>query len=138
MKPPFEFIDHTADYAMRARGRDLRELLEHAGRGLIHLMADVEGLTPAEHVDVSVSGEAPEDVLVHLLKEMLYLREEGMLPVAVEVLEASPDAAFARMGVVDLEPHLDRLQAAVKAVTYHALEIARDADGLSVQVVFDT
>ena len=138
MKPPFEFIDHTADYAMRARGRDLRELLEHAARGLTHLMADLEGLTPAEHVDISVTGDEPEDVLVRLLKEILYLREDGMLPVAVEVLEASPHAAHARAGVVDIEPHLDRLQAAVKAVTYHALEIVQEPDGLSVQVVFDT
>lgn len=138
MKPPFEFVDHTADYAMRAHGRDLRELLEHAAGGLIHLTADVEGLTPTEHVDISVGGDEAEEVLVRLLKEILYLREDGLLPVAVEVPEAGPQAAYARVGVVDVAAHLDRVQAAVKAVTYHALEITRDGDGLSVQVVFDT
>ena len=46
MERPFEFVDHTADYAMRAWGEDFRRLLENAAQGLLELIANVEGAVP--------------------------------------------------------------------------------------------
>ena len=138
MRVPYEFVDHTADYALRAWGRDFRELLENAARGLVALMGDTEGLAPQAFVEVAVTGDTEEDVLVHALKEVLYLQDEGLLAVAASVPEADAQAARLRLGTVALAEHRDRLGAAVKAVTYHALEIEQTETGLVVQVVLDT
>ena len=138
MKPPFEFINHTADYAMRAWGPDFRALVENAARGLIRLLADVDGLQLSEHTELQVEGDSREAVLVHALKELLLLEEDGRLPVSVEVLSADAVCAHLRVGLVDLDSAADRLESAVKAVTYHDLEIIEDAAGLSVEVVLDT
>jgi SHS2 domain-containing protein len=41
----FEEIEHTADWALRIRGRDLRELLINAARGMSRLLlADASAL----------------------------------------------------------------------------------------------
>lgn len=134
----FEFIDHTADYAVRAWGADLRELIEHAAEGLIRLTADLRGIEPDEHCEVVVGGDGAEAVLVHALKEILLLVETGRLPVSVSVSEANADGARMRVGTTALEPLIDRIEANVKAVTYHDLEIVAEEGGLTVEVVFDT
>ena len=135
---PYTFVDHTADYAMRAWGADFPRLVENAATGFIHLMADVAGLEPTSTIELRVTGDSREQVLVHALKELLFLREEGRLPVAVEVLEADSDTARLRIHLTSVASARDRLRAGVKAVTYHGLEVTADADGLTAQVVFDT
>jgi SHS2 domain-containing protein len=135
---PFEFIDHTADYAMRARGENFRALVENAARGFIRLLADPEGLVPTEFAELSVTGDSREQVLIHALKEILLLEEDGRLAVEVRVLEATAHTAVLRIGTVPLATAVDRLEAAVKAVTYHHLEVVEADGGLSVQIVFDS
>ena len=66
--PGFEIIDHTADYAVRARGRDLRELIESAGRGLIALTVAAQGLSPTVQRAISAHADNPEALLVHALR----------------------------------------------------------------------
>jgi SHS2 domain-containing protein len=138
MPLPWEFVDHTADYALRAWGEDFRSLVENAARGFTHLLADLDGLRPDEWLDVVVEGDGREQVLIHALKEILRLHEDGRLVVEVRVPAADATRAALQLGTVDRALHADRLLTAVKAVTYHGLNIAHEADGLSVIVVFDT
>ena len=42
----FEEIEHTADWALRVRGRDLGELLVNAARGMVSLMISNPPATP--------------------------------------------------------------------------------------------
>jgi SHS2 domain-containing protein len=135
---PYELIDHTADYAMRVWGADLRELLDNACRGLITLTTDVPGLQPSDELHFDVTGDTPEDLLVHALRELLYCLDDGYLPISAAVLEASEQRALLRVGAVPLAPHHRRLQAHVKAITYHDLHIEPRAGGLGATVVMDT
>ncbi len=137
MRAPFEFIDHTADYAMRAWGPDFPALVQHAAVGFSHLLADIAGLVPTEHHEVSVTGTSREEVLIHALKGLLRLREDGYLPVSVQVLSADDCTACLTVGTTALEAVAARVLAAVKAVTYHAVQIVAADGGLSVEVVFD-
>lgn len=138
MQPPFEFVDHTADYAIRAWGRDFPDLLQNAARGFMALLADVAGLVPSRTQEITVEGDSREQVLVHALKELLLLEEEGLLPVSVQVTEATDCSARLVVGTVELASARDRLGALVKAVTYHGLAIEEQDEGLTVRVVFDT
>lgn len=138
MPLPWEFVEHTADYALRAWGEDFRTLVENAARGFTHLLADLHGLRADEWLDSVIEGDGREQVLVHALKEILRLQEDGRLVAEVRVLSADNGRAALELGTVEMAPHLDRLAAAVKAVTYHDLNIASQDGGLSVTVVFDT
>ncbi len=138
MRPAYEFIDHTADYAMRAWGGDFQQLLQNAAAGMIRLLADVGDLSPDEHMELSVTGDTREQVLVHMLKQLLLMPENGLVAVRADILATDDASAHVRVGTVNFDVAAERLEADIKAVTYHDLEIRHDAGGLSVQVVFDT
>jgi SHS2 domain-containing protein len=131
-------LDHPADYAMAARGHDLRELIENAARGFIALTADVSGLTPSDEFVAEVTGDSREQVLVHAVKELLHLREDGYLPIKADVVEAGEASCMLRVGAVELGPVAERVEAVVKAVTYHDLHIVEEAGVLSARLVLDT
>lgn len=140
MKEPYEHIEHTADYAILARGQDLRELIENAGRGMISLVIEAESLQPQRQVQFTATADSPERLLIECLRELLYLTEEDHIPVrfAVEELDETNLTAQGQVGVVSGEEASEHLLGAIKAVTYHDLAIKSGPDGLQVQIVFDT
>ncbi len=137
---PFEQVEHTADYAIVACGKDLRELIENAGRGMISLMVDVGAVAATQHVEFAAEADSPERLLLQCLRQLLYLEEdEGLVPVefAVTRLCQHPLEAKCIAGVVPVDQVRSHLIATIKAVTYHALEIQPTPEGLEIRVVFD-
>ncbi len=138
-RPAFELLDHTADFAIRARGGDLRELIENAARGMMAILGELEGLPADAWHNLEVTAESPEDLLHHSLREILYLFEDGHAPVVVDVVEATdaPPRATLRVGTKRLRDVLDKISTEIKAVTYHNLRIRREDGQLVTEVVFD-
>jgi SHS2 domain-containing protein len=129
-----EEIEHTADWAIRVRGRSLEELFVNAALGMAMLMADPDQVEPSLERQVELEEYDTETLLVSWLSELLWFNEES-------------DAVFVRFEIKELTP--TRLQATVwgrpassqwkqiKAVTFHDLEIIETEDGYQVTVVFD-
>ncbi len=136
---PFEFVEHTADIAVAAEGRDLRELCENAAKGLIHAIADVSALSPTSEHAVSVEAAEPERLLHGLLRELHYRHEvEGVLFTDVRVTRCGEGRLEATALAAPLEGNEAHVEAEIKAVTYHGLEIEHTDEGtLRVQVVLD-
>ncbi len=137
---PFEQVEHTADYAIIARGCDLRELVENAGRGMISLLVEAEALTPRQQLTYIVRADSPERLLIESLRELLHLEEdEGLVPMGFAVVRLSEESLEAEcdVGVVSLDEARPYLLGGIKAVTYHDLVIKPTPSGLEVQVVFD-
>ncbi len=145
---PFEESPHTADLALIARGRDLRELIQNACNGAIGLVVDAGGLAPHRWVPITASGPDRERVLLGMVKQVLYRWEmEGGLPVCVEVESAlepewftspdSPAEARGRLGLAYPDDLEDRIKAVPKAATYHDLAIRPVGRLLEVTIVLD-
>jgi SHS2 domain-containing protein len=135
----FEALDHTADYAIRAWGGNLGDLIEAAARGMMSLLVDAAGVAPAETVPLTVEAESAEQLVQHCLRELLNLFEDGSVTVAVRASAAeSPARAHLEAGVVPITQVRDRLVGEIKAVTYHNLQIRREGGQLTLEVVFDT
>ena len=137
---PFEQVEHTADYALVARGRDLRELIENAGRGMISLMVDAGVVGATKQVEFAAEADSPERLLLQCLRELLYLEEdEGLVPVELAVTSLCEDPLEAKCtaGVAPIDQARPYLLGAIKAVTYHALEIQPTSQGLEVRIIFD-
>jgi SHS2 domain-containing protein len=129
-----EEIDHTADWSIRVRGRDLEELFGNAALGMAMLMADVDAIEPDVERQVELEEFDTETLLVSWLTELLWFNEET-------------DAIFVHYEIRKLTPK--RLQATVwggsaadqwkhiKAVTFHDLNIIQTDDGYEVTLVFD-
>ncbi len=137
---PFEQIEHTADYAIVARGSDLRELVQNAGRGMISLMVEAEAVATTRQVEFTAEADSPERLLQQCLRELLYLEEdEGLVPVEFTVsgLCENPPEAKCIAAVTPIDQARPHLLVGIKAVTYHDLHIAATSEGLEVQIVFD-
>lgn len=134
---PYEFIDHTADYALRAWGADPGDLIANACRGLVALCVDAAGLQPTDELHLEACGETLEGLLVHALREVLYCVEDGYLPLSARVGALESDHVVLVVGATALTGHEARLLAHVKAITYHDLRATEVDGGLSATIVMD-
>jgi len=130
----YEEVEHTADAAIRAYGRDLPELFANAAYGMFDLLADTEKLHPTIEREVSLEAPDLETLLVDWLGELLYLREaHGEVYKEFEISTLSPTELRAvAKGGKGFVPRMD-----IKAVTYHDLKIEKTEEGYVTTVVFD-
>jgi SHS2 domain-containing protein len=130
----WEEIEHTADWALRVWGDDLRALFVNAARGMLSLMGGQLVGDDLRQTHISLTAPDAETLLVEWLNELIYLTEEEELFVTqVEVRQIDGRALEAEvMGgqATDLTKH-------IKAATYHALAIERTPSGYRTVVVFD-
>ena len=131
----FEELDHTADVGIRAYGATVEELFENAAAGLFSLIVELETVKPRGEVEVKVTAEDLETLMVNWLQELLFLHETQHLvfcdfDVAIEKLDLT---GRARGEAIDKRRH--ELKLAVKAVTYHRLKVD-PAKGVA-EIIFD-
>ncbi|MGD9518422.1 MAG: archease [Armatimonadota bacterium] len=137
--PSYKILDHTADYAIRAWGRNLGELIANAAAGMISLMIEREGVVPTETREIEAEAESSAVLVHHCLRELLHLAEDGLMPLSVTATACEdPPRAKLTAQVVPVGKIRDRLLSEVKAVTYHNLELRREGDWLVMDLVFDT
>jgi SHS2 domain-containing protein len=131
----FEEVEHTADWALRVRGHDLRELLMNAARGMSCLLISDLTAVPTD-VERRFELEAfdAESLLVEWLSELAYWAEAEMLVFGEFDL---PQVAPTHLQAVVRGGRVSDLQKHIKAVTYHNLEIVETDHGLEATVVFD-
>jgi len=128
-------FDHTADVGLEVRGRDLADVLVTAARAVFDQMLQdrPEAVAVRDAVEVRVEAALADDageVLVAWLQELLYRFEtQGLVPMEMDVAEASPRGVRARVGFGRFDPARHGTRLEVKAVTYHGLEVGEAADG---------
>ena len=129
-----EEIDHTADWSIRVRGRDLDELFGNAALGMAMLMVDVDAIEPDVERQVQLEEFDTETLLVSWLTELLWFNEEtDAVFVQYEIQKLTPKRIKATVWgglAVDQWKH-------IKAVTFHDLKIIQTDDGYEVTLVFD-
>ncbi len=131
----FEEMEHTADVALRVRGKNLGELMGNAAEGMASLLCDPNALSErtAQRI-VEVEAEDAEGLLVEWLSELAYLAETES--------EVFDSCEFERISPTSLKAtarfkKASELKVHVKAVTYHNLEIVETESGPEAVVVFD-
>jgi SHS2 domain-containing protein len=132
---PWDEIEHTADWALRVHGTDLRALFENAARGMVSLIGGVaDPEQAAVHKTFTLQAPDHETLLVDWLSELLYLIEDQNL-VFTEI-------AIHRLEGLALEARVrgrsgGSFQKHIKAATYHNLSIQQTAEGYETTIVFD-
>ncbi|MFO7661790.1 MAG: archease [Chloroflexota bacterium] len=130
-----EIIEHTADWALRVRGRDQAELFRHAARGMaVLLVGERPTFISTETRSISLESYDMEGLLVEWLGELAYWAEQdGFIYQEIEPAEWTPTSIAGTIhGGLSAE-----LQKHIKAVTYHNLAIRHIEGGLEVTIVFD-
>ncbi len=131
----FEVIEHTADWAIRVTGKDLRQLFCHAAEGMSTLMAGELDVLPLDEVrKVELAAYDAEGLLVEWLSELAYWAEiEQVVFRQFDIIEVTPKtlSAIVRGGRAPI------LHKHIKAVTYHNLAISEKDGGIETTIVFD-
>ncbi len=123
-RPRFRLLEHTADVGLTATGETLADALGAAVRGVVAVTFDPRRIRPREERVVSVTDPDPARRVVRLLDEVVFLEEtEGFLPASATVTETSNGLVARLVGErFDSTRHI-RVGPAVKAITYHQLEV---------------
>jgi len=131
-------MPHTADVAYRIQGESLAAIYVHAAQALVATITDRRRLRLREARDITVSAPDREALLVAWLNHLLYLYDvEGFLGRDFDILELNDEnlKARARGEAYDPERHVGKT--AVKAATYHHLEITQRDHGWQATVILD-
>ena len=131
----FEEVEHTADWALRVQGFDLRALLISAARGMNQLLvADPARIAQSIEVRFELEAYDAESLLVTWLNELAFRAEvEGLVFTEFNLTNVSST----NLQAVVRGDTVAHLQKHIKAVTFHDLEIVKTGDGLVATIVFD-
>jgi SHS2 domain-containing protein len=131
-------IAHTADVAYRIRGESMAEIYVNAAAAMMATITDRRRLRPRETRLIEVEAPDREALLVSWLNYLLYLYDvDGFLGKIFDIVELSDERlqAVARGEIFEPERHVAKT--AVKAATYHHLEITPRNQGWQATVILD-
>lgn len=131
----WEEIDHTADWALRVWGQDLRSLFENAARGMVSL---IEGQAAphqqATHYTFELKAPDWEILLVDWLTELLTLIEDAGIVFSHIHIERIDDLTLVAQASGQSGGNFKKY---IKAVTFHNLAIQHTPTGYETVIVFD-
>ncbi len=129
-----------ADLLVEGKGKTLNEAVANVALGMLNAITPLEGIVERETYQAEAEGTDLQNLILNLLDEILFLNDtQGLTAKRLTVnidegeLRASAVGRGERFNATTHEVGI-----AVKAVTYHMMEIEKDAEGYTVRVVFDT
>jgi SHS2 domain-containing protein len=131
----FEILEHTADVGVRSWGPTPEEAFRQSALGLLDIVgAWHPGAGQRETIEVE--GRDRAAVLVDWLGEVLYLQDSRDVVVSdlgVDVVTEKSAAGWVELA----ERPLTIEGTAVKAITYHQLDVTRSGDRWEATVYLD-
>lgn len=129
----FEEIPHTADWSLRVWADNLEGLLAESARGMYWLAGTELSEGPREVRAYETEEPDGESLLVAFLSELVYYAEQENLGFDDFDIQLKDGRLKAELGGAPLKS----MDKAIKAVTWHNLNITETARGLEVEIVFD-
>ncbi len=137
----FEWVEHPSDIGFRAYGRDLAEAFENAALALFEVMIDAGKVEPQQEVKVELDAEDQEALLYDWLDRLIYLRDAENLVMSKFKVSISGTKGGLKLSAKiwgeRFDPTKHSGRTAVKAMTYHMMEIKQEKGIWSVQAVVD-
>jgi SHS2 domain-containing protein len=129
-------LSHTADTGIEATAPTLADLIRELAAGMFSLIADLPETAAERWHTARVEAETPEDLVVDLLSELLWLSEVEDVVFCGFRVEADQRSATVEAGGVPVAD-VDTTGPPIKAVTYHELAVEPRGDGWYGRVYFD-
>lgn len=136
----YEFIEHTADIAVKAYGRSVEDAFATAAVALFDIITDGGRINAGRQLEFEVESVDTEGLLVGFLSHLLVLHEaDGYVMTDFEVRFAGENTLKATCSVEAYDADKHGRGHHVKGVSYHMMEICLgdNDDDSYVQVLFD-
>jgi protein archease len=138
MKRGFEIVDHTADVGIIAYGKDIEELFCNAALALFSLITEPESIQEKSHLDLKVSSDERDSLLVEWLNELIYFFDaKHILFNRFDIESLTQNELRATCHGEDFDPMKHKIKRGIKAATYHMLRLDKNNDGYKAQVILD-
>ena len=138
----FEFLEHTADVYIAALGKTLEEGFENAALAMFEVMTDTEKVSPDVEDSVEVEAEDEYALLYSWLEALLVKFEiQNMLYSKFKISNLDETSEGFRIKAAvwgekfNAGKHTQKV--AVKAVTYHRMEIIKEIDKVALEFILD-
>ncbi len=141
MNKRFEFIDHTADIAVRVYGEELSELFRNAFYAWQTIVTK-DKPHPDTMITINLQADSPEELLVDFLTEVnVLLLTKKMFVVSIDKLNILVNSTSynlsAKVNCINISESNIIFDTEIKAVTYHQLKIKMNKKNFSATIVFD-
>ena len=138
----FEFMEHTADVYIAAHGANLAEAFENAALAMFEVMTDTAKVNANEENSLVVEAEDEYALLYSWLEALLVKFEvNGVLYSKFKISRLEETSEGFRLAATvwgekfNAEKHTQKV--AVKAVTYHRMEIIKTIDKVTLEFILD-
>ncbi|MFC2035098.1 archease [Chloroflexota bacterium] len=137
MAKEFEFINHTADVGIIARGADMNRAFANAAEALFSLITNLDDVEEVSYRDIDLTAPDQESLLVEWLNELIYLFDtENIIFKRFDITRLSQTHLEARSYGDKVDKSKHKLKTGIKAATYHMLKIDKN-NGDRVRVMLD-
>lgn len=134
----YEFFEHTADLGLRATANDLNELFAHMATAMMAAIVEpVTSIMPMERRELSITGQALDDLLFDWLRALLYWADGEHWLCAKYQVVVGANGLVAEVWGEPLDRTRHELFHEVKAITYHELCVEQTAKGWLAEVIVD-
>ena len=132
--PPYEEVDHTADWALLVRGRDMSDLCLVAASAMLAACGARPAKGRRDERQLELHAEDREGLLVSWLEEILFsLETRRRVPTRIDVTVSPQLGLLAHW----TDAPLGEVEKPIKAVTYNDLSVRVADGGLEATIVFD-
>ncbi len=138
----FEYLDHTADVALRGIGKTVEDAFCEVARGLFALMVDLEAVVEVQSIRFSVRAGTPDLLLVEWLSRLL--AEKDLLGLVLSRFSVRIGRRAGGMTLTGtgwgerLDPVRHGAKLEVKGVSYAGLRVWEQEGQWIAQCVVDT
>lgn len=142
----YTLIEHTADLAYVAYGKDIEELFENAAYALFDVYTDLSRVRESVEKSIRIQIDTArtkadidyEQLLVRWLNELLYLNEvEDLLFKRFKVEGFSAGGLRASAYGEKFSPDRHVILTPLKAVTYHRIEVVKEPNRWHARIIVD-
>jgi SHS2 domain-containing protein len=131
----------TADMAFEAFGKDLDELFENSALALSEAMVHLKTVEPKVRKEIKLEHSSLQGLLIDFLNEIIYFKDAGPLFLTKFKVNVKKEGEVWKLTAeawgekVNFDKH--KVEADVKAATWHMLELKQKGKQWYARVVLD-
>lgn len=135
----FEYLDHTADFKIRAKGKTLEETFEITAIAAFNFITDVTKIKDQRQKEISIKTQSLESLLYDFISELIFLLDtEGFLLKSCSEMKIQ----IGNDCTLTCQAHGDHYKkyetkGDLKAATYSEMVIKESKEGWLIDLVID-